>query len=159
MGMAKRVAAAGGLARLGDAEQAASGVCIACRETRLSRYNKDPVCSGCMRSFDAGIAEENSFDLSWLWDSLPMRRALARADIPAAVMIFRMASGLSQQRLAEMLHMSQSAVGLIESGKRDTLYDIRNLLAFADSVKMPRTALLPLVLSDVAVITETEIPL
>ncbi len=83
-----------------------------------------------------------------------MRRVLARTDIPAAVTIFRMASGLSQRQLAEMTNMSQSMIGYIETRKRDTLYDIRNLLTFADNVKMPRTALLPLVLSDVAVITD-----
>ena len=37
-------------------------------------------------------------------------------------------------------------MSLTERGLRDTLYDIRKLLAFADAVGMPRAALLPLIL-------------
>jgi hypothetical protein len=76
-----------------------------------------------------------------------MRQALARVDIPAVVAIFRAASGLSQLELGNLVEgWSQSFVSLTERGLRDTLYDIRRLLAFADTVGMPRVALAPLIL-------------
>ncbi len=43
---------------------------------------------------------------------------------------------------------SQSLVSLSEQGRRGTLYDIRRLLGFVDSLGMPRTALAPLILGD-----------
>lgn len=76
-----------------------------------------------------------------------MREALARVDIPAFVAIFRMASGLSQLDLANLIPgWSQTLVCLTEKGTRCTLYDIRRFLAFTDLIGMPRTALLPLIL-------------
>jgi tetratricopeptide (TPR) repeat protein len=86
-----------------------------------------------------------------------MREALARTDIPAVVAVFRAASKLSQMELGNMVEgWSQSLVSLTERGQRDTLYDIRKLLAFADAVDMPRTALLPLVLGQSDAILEND---
>lgn len=118
-------------------------ICPACRRATLSRYNADPLCGPCVRATrdSAGIAP------TWLWDSPPMREALARGDIPAFVAIFRSVVGLSQLELGNLVTgWSQSLVCLTEQGKRDTLYDIRRLLAFADAVGMPRAALAPLIL-------------
>src|SRR5258708_17583670 len=75
-----------------------------------------------------------------------MREALARVDLAAAVAVFRAAAGLSQHELADITGWSQSSLSLFESGHRDTLYDVRALLRFADAVDMPREALLPVVL-------------
>lgn len=76
-----------------------------------------------------------------------MREALARVDIPAFVAIFRAASGLFQMELGNLIEGWVADPGVpTEQGKRDTLYDIRKLLAFADTVGMPRLALLPLIL-------------
>ncbi|WP_285584462.1 hypothetical protein [Actinoallomurus iriomotensis] len=44
--------------------------------------------------------------------------------------------------------MATWRLSLIERGRRDTLYDVRELLRFADAVGMPREALLPLILGD-----------
>jgi hypothetical protein len=128
-------------------------ICLACRVTALSRYNADPLCSACDRTSreTAGAAP------TWLWDSDPMREALARVDIPAVVAIFRAASGLSQMELGNLVEgWSQSLVSLTERGQRDTLYDIRKLLAFADTVDMPRAALLPLILGQPDAILESD---
>src|SRR5918999_979383 len=118
-------------------------VCPACRATRLSRYNPEPLCAACMSAVrSAGPAAP-----AWLWDSDPMRRALARTDMGAMVAIFRAATSLSQLELGNLIAgWSQSTVSLIEHGRRDTLYDIRELLRFADAVGMPREALAPLIL-------------
>ncbi|GLY80562.1 helix-turn-helix transcriptional regulator [Actinoallomurus iriomotensis] len=78
-----------------------------------------------------------------------MRQALARLDVGAVVAILRAATGLSQLDLANVVEgWSQSTVSLIERGRRDTLYDVRELLRFADAVGMPRENLLPLILGD-----------
>ncbi|MGH3697243.1 MAG: hypothetical protein ACRDRX_25215 [Pseudonocardiaceae bacterium] len=80
---------------------------LVCRVTALSRYNPDPLCSVCQRACrdTAGIVP------SWLWDSEPMRAALARVDIPAVVAIFRAAAGLSQLELGNLVEgWSQSLV-------------------------------------------------
>lgn len=117
-------------------------ICLACRVTALSQYNPDPLCSACARASrdSAGIVP------TWLWDSGPMRTALARVDIPAFVATFRAASGLSQMELGNLVEgWSQSLVSRMERGLRDTLYDIRKLLAFADAVGMPRKSLAPLI--------------
>ncbi|MGH3940592.1 MAG: hypothetical protein ACRDTG_18535 [Pseudonocardiaceae bacterium] len=128
-------------------------ICLACRSTPLSRYNPDPLCGPCARASRdlAGIVP------TWLWDSPPMRAALARVDIPAFVAIFRIASGLSQLELGNLIPgWSQTLVCLTEQGKRHTLYDIRKFLAFTDLIGMPRTALLPLILGQPDAILECD---
>lgn len=76
-----------------------------------------------------------------------MRQAWARLDPAAAVVMLRAAAELSQDELGRLIEgWSQSMVSLIERGRRDTLFDIRKLLAFVDAVGMPREALLPLIL-------------
>lgn len=128
-------------------------VCPACRVSRLSRYNPDPLCAACVSAVrTAGLAAP-----AWLWDSAPMRQALARTDVGAVVAILRAATGLSQLELANLVEgWSQSTVSLIERGRRDTLYDIRELLRFADAVDMPREALLPVVLGQPDAILEVD---
>jgi|SRR5450755_30770 transcriptional regulator with XRE-family HTH domain len=118
---------------------AAPRVCSACRTTRLSRFNTGTVCASCTRA----ARDLGSMTPTWLWDSLPMRQALARLDLGAALAIFRAVSGLSQQDVADIMGWSQSTVSLIEKGQRETLFDIRELLRFADMVEMPRGALVP----------------
>ncbi|MDQ2707398.1 MAG: helix-turn-helix domain-containing protein [Actinomycetota bacterium] len=117
-------------------------VCRSCG-TLLSRYNSTALCAGCTRkSGTTPIAP------LWLWDSDVLRHALARTDLGAALTIIRSAMGLSQLELATVLGWSQSAVARVESGQRDTLYDVRRLVEVADALDMPRTVLLPLFLGD-----------
>ena len=121
-------------------------LCPACRKTRLSRYNPDPLCAPCTRAARTTPTLTERGAPTWLWDSPPMRDALARVDLAAAVAVFRASARLSQHELADITGWSQSSLSLFESGHRDTLYDVRALLRFADAVDMPREALLPLVL-------------
>ncbi|WP_214409506.1 helix-turn-helix domain-containing protein [Sphaerisporangium fuscum] len=127
-------------------------LCPVCRRTRLSRYNRDPVCAPCLRASRG----ERPAAPSWLWDSMPMREALAAGDLPAFVAIVRAAIGLSQLELASLVGWSQSTVNRIESGERDTLYDVRELLRFADAIDMPRHALMPLLLGTPLAITDAK---
>ncbi|MBV9011044.1 MAG: helix-turn-helix transcriptional regulator [Pseudonocardiales bacterium] len=115
-------------------------LCRVCRGPR-SRYNPDSVCAGCARQ----IATTPRFPL-WLWDSLPLRRAFAELDLGAALTIIRTAPGLSQLEFGTLVGWSQSAVGRVEAGQRDSLYDIRRLFQVVDAVGMPREALIPLLL-------------
>lgn len=120
-------------------------VCPSCRVAVLSRYNAEPLCAACLRA----VQDSGALVPAWMWDSPPIRRALARADLGAFLGILRGAAGLSQLDLAHLVEgWSQSTVSLIENGRRDTLYDVRELLRVADAVDMPRQALLPLVFGD-----------
>lgn len=128
--------------------------CVGCKRP-LSRYNPDPLCASCLRAAryrpDGADdpAEGGGWAPAWLWDSPPMRRALARPDPGAMLVIFRAATGLSQFELADIMGWSQSTISLIEKGRRETLYDIRELRRFADLFLIPREALFPLMLGRV----------
>ena len=116
-------------------------LCPACG-TRLSRYNTDPLCSACMSaSHNRSVAVPQ-----WLWDSAPLRHALADLNLGAVLAIVRASAGLSQLELGTLLGWDQSKVQRAEKGTRDSLYDIRTLLQVVDALDMPRTALAPLVL-------------
>jgi transcriptional regulator with XRE-family HTH domain len=121
----------------------AGRVCVSCRVTRLSRYNSEPLCGACRQA----AKDASPIVPTWLWDSVPMRSALARADIAAVVAVLRAAAGLTQEDLALLVNRSQATISRTELGQRATLYDIRELLDFVDTLGMPRPALLPLILS------------
>jgi len=128
----------------------AARTCGACRRTRLSAYNPGTICGPCQRSLSgqqhlvAPAAEDDV--AAWVWDTGPMREALARLDFPAVLVIYRSAAGLSRRELAERAGVSQSVIWYWEAGRRQGIYDIRQLLQFADAVSMPRPALLPVIL-------------
>jgi len=125
-------------------------VCGACRKTLLSGYNPGTFCTPCERALfdrqhpaDPGARDDMA---AWVWDTGPMREALARLDFPAVLVIYRSAAGLSRRELAERAGLSESAIWCWEAGRRQGIYDIRQLLQFADSLSMPRPALLPVIL-------------
>jgi len=125
-------------------------VCGACNKTRLSGYNPGTVCAPCQRALFAA-RELSDRDgppglAGWVWDTGPMRRALARLDFPAVLVIFRSAARLSRRELGELTGVSHSVIWYWEVGRRQGIYDIRQLLQFADAVQMPREALLPVIL-------------
>ena len=125
-------------------------VCGSCRKTRLSGYNPGRFCSPCERAlFDRQhLADPDGRDdmAAWVWDTGPMRDALARLDFPAVLVIYRSAAGLSRRELGERTGLSESVIWYWEAGRRQGIYDIRQLLQFADSLRMPRPALLPVIL-------------
>jgi hypothetical protein len=125
-------------------------VCGACLSTRLSGYNPGTICGPCQRSlFDeqnaAGPGDRDDA-AAWVWGTQVMRGALARLDLPAVLVIYRSAAGLSRRELGERPGFSESAIWYWEAGTRQGIYDIRQLLQFADAVRMPRMALLPVIL-------------
>jgi hypothetical protein len=128
----------------------AARVCGACHETLLSGYNPGTVCAPCERALFAARElsdPDGRSDLAgWVWDTEPMRRALARLDFPAVLVIYRSAARLSRRELATLIGVSHSVIWYWEVGRRQGIYDVRQLLAFADAVQMPREALLPVIL-------------
>ena len=125
----------------------ATRACRVC-SARLSRYNDNPLCAACTaaaRGAGPGIP-------AWLWDSPLLRQALADADMGRWLAVLRAAAGLSQLELGTMLGWSQSTIGRIESGERETLYDLREVLRVADALDVPREALTPLVTGSAAAI-------
>jgi transcriptional regulator with XRE-family HTH domain len=127
--------------------------CPSCKVTELSRYNAEVLCQPCLRT----ARDATGIVPMWMWDSAPMRQALAGTDPGAFLAVLRGAAGLSQLDMANLVEgWDQSTVSLIERGKRQTLYDVRELLRVADAVGMPREALLPLILGRADVTVESD---
>jgi hypothetical protein len=125
-------------------------VCGSCRKTRLSAYNTDDFCTPCRRALfdrehpaDPGAGGDLA---TWVWDTAPMREALARLDLQAVLVIYRAAAGVTRRELGERAGLSESVIWYWEAGRRQGIYDIRQLLKLADSVQAPRVALLPVIL-------------
>jgi hypothetical protein len=80
-------------------------VCGSCRKTRLSGCNAGIFCTSCERAlFDRQylVGHGARDDMAaWVWDTGPMREALARLDFQAVLVIYRSAAGLSRRELAE----------------------------------------------------------
>jgi transcriptional regulator with XRE-family HTH domain len=133
-------------------ERSDDRVCPACCVTRLSRYNSDPLCGACL----VAVRDRTGMSPVWLWDSRPLRRALARGDMAAVMAILRGTAGMSQLEFGHILGWSQSVITKIECGNRDTFYDIREILRVVDLLDMPRQALLPLVTGRVDSRLETD---
>ena len=70
-------------------------LCPACRKTRLSRYNPESLCAPCTRAARTAPSPAERGGPTWLWDLPPMRDALARVDLAAAVAVFRAAASPS----------------------------------------------------------------
>src|SRR6266851_3310186 len=119
-----------------------AGLCPQCRKTRLSRYNNEPLCAACTRA----AREPGSGTPSWLYDSAPMRRALARHDIPLFSVVAGALTEISQHDLARITGLSQSTISCIETRRRRPLDVTRKFLRFTDAIGMPRVALLPFLL-------------
>ncbi|MCU1451364.1 MAG: Helix-turn-helix protein, partial [Acidimicrobiales bacterium] len=123
----------------------AGKLCPGCQATVLSAYNREPLCAPCVRAARSGAGPIPT----WVFDSAPMRSALARLDPAAMLTVLRSAAGLTQRDLADIVPgWTQTKVARVESGGRATLFDLRELLTFADAIEMPREALLPLILGD-----------
>jgi hypothetical protein len=123
-------------------------ICGSCRKTRLSGYNPGTMCSPCERAlFDRQHLADPRDDLAtWVWDTAPMRDALARLDFQAVLVIYRSAAGVTRRELGERAGLSESAIWYWEAGARQGIYDIRQLLQLTDALQAPRLALLPVIL-------------
>ena len=123
-------------------------VCGSCRKTRLSGYNTGTMCNPCERALcDRQHLADPGDDLAtWVWDTAPMREALARLDFQAVLVIYRSAAGVTRRELGDRAGLSESAIWYWEAGTRQGIYDIRQLLQLIDALQAPRLALLPVIL-------------
>jgi Helix-turn-helix domain len=123
-------------------------VCESCRKTRLSGYNPGTVCAACERALFGRqhLADPGDDLATWVWDTRPMREALARLDFQAVLVIYRSAAGVTRRELGERAGLSESAIWYWEAGTRQGIYDIRQLLQLTDALQAPRLALLPVIL-------------
>jgi len=122
-------------------------ICRACTTTRLSGYNPGTVCGPYQREQQAAAGPDGRDNpAAWVRDTVPLRNALALLDFPAALVIYRSATRLSRRELGERTGLPESAIWYYEVAERQGMCDIRQLLQFADSVRMPRPALLPVIL-------------
>jgi transcriptional regulator with XRE-family HTH domain len=126
-------------------------LCAGCRKTLLSAYNQGPLCSPCEKETFSATYGSSPGTPVWVWGTAPMRRMLARLSLGPAVETFRLAAGMSQAEVGRITGWSRSVVGLIETGGRDTIYDVRNLLHMIDAFDVPREMLLPVILGHPAV--------
>ncbi len=138
----------GGRARSG--RRSALRLCVSCRGNHLPGRNPGDICGPCQQALSGRqrLADPDARDdlATWAWDTEPMRSALARLDFRAVLVIYRSAARLSRRELAQRTGLSESAIWYWEAGERQGIYDIRQLLQFADAVKAPRPALLPVIL-------------
>jgi transcriptional regulator with XRE-family HTH domain len=125
-----------------DGDVAQVVTCQACRNGQL-KLRGEPLCAGCARA-----ALEVAPDPTWVLDSPLLRQVLAEVNVPAVVAVIRSACGLSQEDMAGVAGWSRSALSCYERGLRESVFDVRALLQFADAVGMPRTALIALILTD-----------
>jgi hypothetical protein len=114
------------------------------------RLQPRTLCTPCQRAlFDQqNPADPDARDdpATWVWDTAPMRDALARLDLPATLVIYRQAARLTRRQLGERTGLSKSVIWYWESGQRQGIYDIRQLPQLTDALQAPRPALLPVIL-------------
>ncbi|MGH3247244.1 MAG: hypothetical protein ACRDOI_13690 [Trebonia sp.] len=80
------------------------------------------------------------------WGTEPMRSAPARLDFGDVLVIYRSAARFSLREPGERTGLPESMIWYWEAGERYGIYDIRQLLQFADPVQVPRPVLLPVIL-------------
>lgn len=132
-------------------------ICASCQTTRLSAYNKGPLCSSCER--DVLSAGDGRAVPVWVWGTAPVRRMLARLELGRALEVFRVAAGFSRAEAGAVAGWSGATIGMIENGTRDTIFDIRNLLRLVDAFEVPRAVLLPAILGYPGVFSDSRIAL
>ena len=136
--------------RLPDQPGDSARVCESCRKTLLSSYNPGDFCTPCERAlFDRRHPADPGADddmATWVWDTGPMREALARLDFQAVLVIYRSAAGVTRRELGERTGLAESVIWYWEAGRRQGIYDIRQLLQLTDALQAPRLALLPVIL-------------
>jgi transcriptional regulator with XRE-family HTH domain len=83
----------------------------------LSRYNAEPTCASCNQAGEPGRAPGE-------WLSLPAADA-ATDDAGSVLRGWRASTGRSQVEVARLLGMTQQNLSLIENGKQQMPYDVR----------------------------------
>jgi transcriptional regulator with XRE-family HTH domain len=83
---------------------------------------------------------------SSVWDSDEFRTLLAEHKVGPAFALVRRSLGLSQSQFGDLLLWDRSHAGRVEREEVSTPYDVRELVRIADTLGIPRRALLPALL-------------
>ncbi|MEU9395945.1 helix-turn-helix transcriptional regulator [Streptomyces sp. NPDC048324] len=108
-------------------------LCSLCR-CRLSRYNREDICSGCARS---GTAVQPARTVPpHVWASQDVRDALLHKDFGRLCQLVREYGHLRQEDMALLAGLSQAFLSMLESGQR-RLTNIDRIIVLLDGLNAP----------------------
>lgn len=97
------------------------------------------VCAGCQSKTTANAP-------TWAWDTPEFRAALAAGHPGEAIAAVRQSAQMSQTEFAALLGWETGTLRRAERGQTQTLFDVRELRRIADTLAIPREALVPLLI-------------
>ncbi|GAA3834314.1 hypothetical protein GCM10022403_078950 [Streptomyces coacervatus] len=106
-------------------------ICKLCR-CRLSRYNKEDVCSGCTRE-NQPTARSIPIDI---WQLPDVRQALINREFGHLCQLIRQHGGVRQDDIAALTDLSQPFLSMLESGARK-LTNIDKIVQLLDGLQAP----------------------
>ncbi|MEU6099047.1 helix-turn-helix transcriptional regulator [Streptomyces sp. NPDC047079] len=108
-------------------------LCSLCR-CRLSRYNREDICSGCARS---GTAVEPARPVPpQVWARQDVRDALLHKDFGRLCQLVREYGHLRQEDMALLTGLSQAFLSMLESGQR-RVTNIDRIIVLLDGLNAP----------------------
>lgn len=108
-------------------------LCSLCR-CRLSRYNRDDICSGCARG---GTAVQPARPVPpRVWALQDVRDALLHKDFGRLCQLVRKYGHLRQEDMALLTGLSQAFLSMLESGQR-RLTNIDRIIVLLDGLNAP----------------------
>ncbi|WP_336246637.1 helix-turn-helix transcriptional regulator [Streptomyces cupreus] len=120
-------------ARSTPAPTSRTRLCSLCR-CRLSRYNREDICSGCARS---GTAVQPASPVpSHVWARQDVRDALLHKDFGRLCQLVREYGHLRQEDMALLTGLSQAFLSMLESGQR-RLTNIDRIVVLLDGLNAP----------------------
>lgn len=119
-------------------------MCRDCGSTRLTAPEHGPLCVTCRISggtgLDPGPAAEQltptPLNPVWAWTDPAGRQALASGEVGAILRAYRVANGLSQEKLAERLGYDKTYISMIETGRR-VVQDVATRRHIARTLTLP----------------------
>lgn len=109
-------------------------LCSLCR-CRLSRYNREDICSGCARSGTV-VQPARPFVPPHVWALKDVRDALLRRDFGRLCQLVREYGHLRQEDMALLTGLSQAFLSMLESGQR-RLTNIDRIIVLLDGLNAP----------------------
>lgn len=104
-------------------------------ECRLSRYNRENYCSGCIRHVGE-TQPARPLALSHVWRSLEVQRALTHRDFGRLCLLVRQLGSLRQEDVAALTGLSQAFLSMLEAGVR-RLTNIDKIVQLLDGLQAP----------------------
>ncbi len=109
-------------------------LCSNCR-CRLSRYNREDVCSGCARR-ETAVQPARPFVPAHVWACQDVRDALLHKDFGRLCQLVREYGHLRQEDIALITGLSQAFLSMLESGQR-RLTNIDRIVVLLEGLNAP----------------------